>query len=83
MISGLIDKPNTMRHLLIIIGIAFAMTSTSCATRVAVNTSPSVKVVEFAPKHHKIVVVKGKRYYFWNGRHYKKTSKGYVFVTVR
>jgi len=71
-----------MRHLLLIIGIAFAMSLTSCATRVAVKTSPSVKVVKVAPKHHKIVVVKGKRYYFWNGHHYRRTTKGYVFVKV-
>ena len=70
-----------MRTLLIIIGFIFAMTFTSCATRVAVQ-SPNVKVVKIAPKYHKIVVVKGKRYYFWNGRHYKKTRKGYVIVKV-
>lgn len=58
--------------------------STSCATRV-VTTAPAstVTVVKTAPKNHKIVVVKGKRYYFWNGRHYKKTRKGYVVVRVK
>ena len=66
-----------MRTLLIIIGFIFAMTFTSCASRVA-----QVKVIRVAPKHHKIVIVKGKRYYFWNGRHYKKTRKGYVVVRV-
>lgn len=70
-----------MRTLLIIIGFIFAMTFTSCATRVEIK-SPNIKVVKVAPKHHKIVVVKGKRYYFWNGRHYKKTKKGYIVVRV-
>ena len=70
-----------MRTLLIIIGFIFAMTFTSCAARIAVQ-SPHIKVVKMAPKHHKIVIVKGKRYYFWNGRHYKKTKKGYVVVRV-
>ena len=70
-----------MRTLLIIIGFIFTMTFTSCATRGAVQ-SPTVKVIRVAPKYHKIVVVKGKRYYFWNGRHYKKTKKGYVIVKV-
>ena len=70
-----------MRALIIIFGFIFAMTLTSCATRVAV-TPAKVKVVKVAPKHHKIVVVKGKRYYYWNGRHYKKTGKGYVIVKV-
>lgn len=72
-----------MRHLLFIIGIAFALSITSCATNVAVRPASKVKVIKVAPKHHKIVVVKGHRYYFWNGKHYRKTSKGYVFVNVR
>ena len=71
-----------MRHLLFIIGIVLVMSFTSCATRVAVQTSPAVRVVKLAPKHHKIVVVKGQRYYFWNGRHYKKTRKGYVIAKL-
>jgi len=70
-----------MRTILIIIGFIFSITFTSCATRVKVQ-SPNVKVVRVAPKHHKIVVIKGKRFYFWNGRHYKKTRKGYVIVRV-
>ena len=71
-----------MRTLIIIVGFIFAMTLTSCATQVAVRT-PNVKVVKVAPKHHKIVVLKGKRYYFWSGRHYKKTGNGYAIVKVR
>ena len=70
-----------MRTLLIIIGFMFAMTFTSCVTRIVVQ-SPKVKAVRVAPKYYKIVVVKGKRYYFWNGRHYKKTRKGYIVVRV-
>lgn len=73
-----------MRTLLLIIGFIFTLSFTSCATRVAVRpAATNVKVVKVAPKHHKIVVVKGKRYYFWNGRHYKKTRQGYVVVRVR
>ena len=70
-----------MRTLLFIIGFAFTLSLTSCASRVVVR--PATTHVKVAPKHHKIVVVKGKRYYFWNGRHYKKTTKGYVVVKVR
>ncbi len=70
-----------MRHLLILFGMALTLTFSSCATHVAVRT-PNVKVVKVAPKHHKVVVVKGAKYYYWNGRHYKKTRKGYVFVKV-
>ena len=71
-----------MRTLIIIVGFIFTITLSSCATRVAVRPT-HVKVIKVAPKNHKIVVVKGKRYYYWNGRHYKKTGKGYVIVKVR
>lgn len=71
-----------MRTLIIIIGFMFAMTFTSCATHVSVRPA-HINVIKVAPKHHKIVVVKGKRYYYWNGRHYKKTGKGYIVVKVR
>jgi len=53
----------------------------SCATRV-VTRPATLTVVKTAPKHHKIINVKGKRYYFWNGNHYKKTRKGFVIVRV-
>ena len=71
-----------MRTLVVIISLCFAMSLTSCATRVAVATPTTVKVVKVAPKNHKVVVIKGKRYYFWNGRYHKKTRKGYVVVRV-
>lgn len=70
-----------MRALLIIIGFIFSMAFTSCATRIAIQ-SPNTKVIRVTPKHHKIVIVKGKRYYYWNGNHYRKTKKGYVVVKV-
>jgi len=68
--------------LLVFVFILFSMSS--CATRV-VTTAPTAKVtvIKTPPKNHKIVVVKGKRYYFWNGRHYKKTRNGYVVVRVK
>lgn len=70
-----------MRTLLLIFGITIVFASTSCTSRVAIR--PAKKpIVKVAPKHYKIVVVKGKRYYFWNGKHYKKTRKGYVFVKI-
>ncbi len=70
-----------MRTLLLILGFVFTLTFTSCASRVVVRPQATT-VVKVAPKHHKIVVVKGKRYYFWNGKHYRKTKRGYVFVKV-
>ena len=70
-----------MRTVFIVIGFVFALSFTSCASRVVVRPQAST-VVKVAPKHHKIVVVKGKRYYYWNGKHYRKTKKGYLFVRV-
>lgn len=68
-----------MRTLIFIIGICFTMSLSSCASRVV---TPNTKVVKVAPKNHKVVIIKGKRYYYWNGRHYKKSRKGYVVVKV-
>ena len=70
-----------MRTLLIIAGLILSISLTSCARRVVVET-PRTTVVRVAPKNHKIVVVKGKRYYYWNGRHYRKTNRGYVYVRI-
>lgn len=71
-----------MRTLIFIITLVVALSFTSCARRVVVAT-PKTKIIRIAPKHHKIVIVKGKRYYFWNGRHYRKTRNGYVYVKIR
>lgn len=70
-----------MRTLIYTFGIIFTLSLSSCATYVH-HRPASTTVVKVAPKNHKIVVVKGKRYYYWNGRHYKKTSRGYVVVRV-
>jgi len=69
-----------MKKLLFLFAI-MAFTFTSCATRV-VTPAPATKVVlvKKAPKNHKVVVVKGKRYYSWNGNRYRKTNRGYVLV---
>ena len=70
-----------MRPLIILISVFCIMSFTSCATRI-VTKPHAVTVVKKAPRHYKIVKVKGKRYYFWSGNHYKKTRKGYVIVRV-
>ena len=71
-----------MRTYFLIFGIVILFSATSCVSRVAVRPAHTITIVKVAPKHHKIVIVKGKRYYFWNGKHYRKTKKGYVFVRV-
>ncbi|MEH6536931.1 MAG: DUF6515 family protein [Psychroserpens sp.] len=70
-----------MRTLILIFSTACLLSLNSCATRV-VTRPASVTVIKTPPRHYKIVKVKGKRYYFWNGNHYKKTRKGYVVVGV-
>ncbi|MGC6430358.1 MAG: DUF6515 family protein [Jejuia sp.] len=70
-----------MRTFVILFSAICMMSLSSCATRV-VTRPASVTVVKTAPKNHKIVTIKGKRYYFWNGNHYRKTRKGFVIVRV-
>ena len=70
-----------MRTLVLIFGIVIIFSTSSCVSRVAIRPA-NTTTVKVAPKNHKIVVVKGRRYYYWNGKHYKKTRKGYMFVKV-
>jgi len=71
-----------MKTLFSIVLIICLLSFSSCAKRIVVNPGNSVSVIKTPPKTYKIVKVKGKRYYFWNGKHYKKTRRGYVFVRV-
>ena len=57
----------------------FSTSFSSCVTTVRATPS-KVVVVKKIPKTHKIVYVKGRRYYKWNGKHYRKTNRGYVVV---
>ncbi|MFD2724823.1 DUF6515 family protein [Hyunsoonleella rubra] len=70
-----------MRTFVILFSAICMMSVSSCATRV-VTRPASVTVVKTPPRNYKVVTVKGKRYYFWNGKHYRKTRRGYVFVRV-
>lgn len=70
-----------MRTFVILFSTICMMSLSSCATRV-VTRPASVTVVKTPPRHYKIVKVKGKRYYFWNGNHYRKTRRGYVITRV-
>ncbi|WP_408670366.1 DUF6515 family protein [Lutibacter sp.] len=57
----------------------FSISFSSCVT--TVRTTPSkIVVIKKLPKTHKVVYIKGHRYYKWNGKHYRKTKKGYVIV---
>jgi YHS domain-containing protein len=71
-----------MKYLVYTLVFVFALSFTSCATRVVVKQPVSVTVVKKLPRQYKVVRVKGKRYYFFNGKHYRKTRNGYVIVRV-
>ncbi|WP_111683148.1 DUF6515 family protein [Winogradskyella tangerina] len=71
-----------MRYLVYTLVFVFALSTSSCAKRVVVAQPATVTVVKKLPRQYKVVRVNGKRYYFFNGRHYKKTRNGYVVVRV-
>ncbi len=59
--------------------VIFLLQSCVVKTRPVVRHSTKVVYIK-APKHHKIVVVKGKKYHYWNGKYHRKTKKGYIVV---
>lgn len=69
------------KFLFLLLCVAFL---TSCARRVVVAepATTNVVVVKTLPKQYRVVRVKGKRYYRWNGTHYRKTRRGYVAVRL-
>ena len=67
--------------ILIIFGCSLLFLGSSCV----VNSRPAATrtvVIKKAPINHKIVVIKGKRYYTWGGKRYKKTRRGFVVVKI-
>ncbi len=68
-----------MRLFYVVLLFIFSFSISSCVTTVRAIPS-KVVVVKKLPKTHKIVYVNGLRYYKWNGKHYRKTNRGYVIV---
>ncbi|MET2986538.1 hypothetical protein [Aureibaculum conchae] len=67
----------------ILLGVSLLLFSTSCVTTVRpTHVRTKTVFIKKAPKYHKVVYVKGKRYYAWGGKHYRKTRKGYVYVKL-
>jgi hypothetical protein len=54
----------------------------SCARPVVVAKTESATVVKTLPRNYKLVKINGQRYYYFNGRHYKKTRNGYVLIRI-
>ncbi|WP_243473348.1 DUF6515 family protein [Winogradskyella sp. MH6] len=71
-----------MRFLVYTLFFVFTLSLSSCARHVVVTQPASITIVKKLPRQYKVVRVKGKRYYFFNGKHYRKTRNGYVVVKV-
>ncbi len=71
-----------MRVLLMVLMMSFCLMSTSCARRVVVKQPNKKVVIVKRPAKYKVVRVNGRKYYVWNGRYHRKTSRGYVVVRV-
>lgn len=54
----------------------------SCAVRKRNTRVHKVVAIKKAPKNHKVVVIKNKRYYTWEGKHYKKTKRGFIVARL-
>lgn len=67
--------------ILILFGSALLILGNSCVVHTRPAASRTV-VVKQAPRNHKVVVIKGKRYYTWGGKRYTKTRRGYVIVNI-
>ena len=70
------------KYVFILIAIVFSLSS--CATRVVTPSAKqtNVVVVKKTPKNYRIVRVKGKKYYYWNGNYHRKTRAGYTVVKI-
>ena len=71
-----------MRFFVYTLFFVFTLSLSSCARHVVVTQPASITIVKKLPRQYKVVRVKGKRYYFFNGKHYRKTRNGYVVVKV-
>ena len=66
---------------LIIFGCSLLLLGNSCVVHSRPVATRTV-VVKQVPRNHKVIVVKGQRYYTWGGKRYKKTKRGYVVVNI-
>jgi len=69
-----------MKTLLYLLSLVFTLSLNSCV--VHTRTAPAQVTIVKRPATYKVVRVKGKRYYTWNGRYHKKTRNGYVVVRI-
>lgn len=67
--------------MVLLFALLFSFTITSCVTTVRAIPA-KVVVVKRLPRVHKVVYIKGHKYYKWNGVYHRKTTRGYVIVRV-
>ncbi len=68
--------------MLIVLGSALLLIGNSCVVHTKPASHSRTVVIKKAPRNHKVVIVKGKRYYTWGGKHYTKTRKGYIITRI-
>ncbi|MDO6743381.1 hypothetical protein Q4553_02220 [Tenacibaculum soleae] len=66
-----------MKKIILLLMISFLVFQ-SCAVRKRNTRVHKVMTIKKAPKNHKVVVIKNKRYYTWGGKHYKNTKRGFI-----
>jgi len=71
-----------MRTSILLLTLFYALTLSSCSTRYVARQNQTVSVIKTPPRHYTTVRVKGKKYDFWNGNHYKRTRGGYIYVRL-
>ncbi len=71
-----------MKNLLtILLGFTLLILSSSCISTARPSYIESrTVIVKKVPKNHKVVYVKGHKYYVWGGKQYKQTRKGFLVV---
>jgi len=69
------------KGIIILLGLFFVLNLTSCTATVR-PTQSKVVYVKHAPRQHKVVYVNGRKYYKWNGKHHRKTKRGYIVVRI-
>jgi hypothetical protein len=65
-----------------LLALLFTFSLTSCVTAVRTTPSHHVVVIKKLPRAHKVVFIKGHKYYKWNGVYHRKTAKGFVVVRI-
>ncbi|HEY5688950.1 MAG TPA: hypothetical protein VIS27_11660 [Yeosuana sp.] len=70
-----------MRSLILFLFLFLILIMTSCATHVVPRPN-AITVIKTPPRHYTVVKVNGSKYCFWNGNHYRKTRRGYIYVKI-